>query len=111
MIFETFNERLEIVKKDFSEIENNTRDFVLGLEIFVADVCGVPQSWLLDIVQNELYNLIIAVNPESKDEAIKEFIDYYMFELDSFQGNIEAGDRKFDLSDNKDVYEYIMQEL
>lgn len=111
MTFETFNERLEIVKKDFNEIEDNTRDFISGLEMFVADVCGVPQSWLLDIVQNELYNLIVAVNPDLKDEAVKEFIDYYMFELDSFQGEIEVDSKKFDLSDNKDVYEYITQEL
>lgn len=113
MTFEMFGKRLEAVKKDFNEIESSTRDFISGLEIFVADVCGVPQSWLLDIVQNELHNLIIAVNPElaGKDDIIEDFINYYMFELDSFQGNIEVDGKKFDLSDDKDVYDYITQGL
>lgn len=119
MTFEMFKKRLDAVKKDYQQIEEKTDSLIKGLDAFISDAAGVPQTWLLEIVENELKNLMYAtIDNELIDgeNSIQDFIDYYLYDGSSFSGEIswESDDGTkfhYDLSKDEDVYTFIRQGL
>lgn len=118
MTFDLFQTRLALIKQDFNNIETKTDDLIKGLYAYMQDINAIPQSWLFDIIENELANLIFAVNIDLADDyaKVKDFIEYYVFSpTAAFTGEIswegEEGKHSFDLSKDEDVYEYIKEGL
>lgn len=115
MTLEMFKKRLDAVKNDYKMIEKKTDAFIEGMEVFFSDVNGVPQSWLFEIVENELKNLMYAVNENLEEDSVQDFIDYYLYDGNSFGGDIswekDGTEFHYDLSKDEDVYNYIANGL
>lgn len=109
MTFDNFEKRLKIIKSDYSEInEKINKKLINDLSIIVEDIQGVSASWLTRIVDNHLVTLFMQVNPELSEEKAKEEVDYYVWEED-FGGEVELFGENFDLSDDKQLYEYLLK--
>lgn len=109
MTFDNFEKRLKIIKSDYSEInEKINKKLINDLSIIVEDIQGVSAAWLTRIVDNHLVTLFMQVNPKLTEEQAKEEVDYYVWEED-FGGEVELLGENFDLSDDKQLYEYLLK--
>lgn len=109
MTFDNFEKRLKIIKSDYSEIDEKiNKKLINDLSIIVEDIQGVSASWLTRIVDNHLVTLFMQVNPKLTEEQAKEEVDYYVWE-DDFRGEVELFGENFDLSDDKQLYEYLLK--
>lgn len=107
MTFEMFKKRLDVVRKDRQMIEEKTDSFISGLDAFVSDAGGVPQSWLLEMVENELKNLVYAINGDLDEDSVQDFVDYYLYDCGEINWEKDCVEHQYDLSKDEDTYNYI----
>lgn len=78
--FEIFEKRLDIIKKEYYKIDKKIKYLLNGLNVILEDVSGVAADWIYNILENELYNFILAVNNNIIELSIKDIIDYYLWD-------------------------------
>lgn len=108
--FEVFNKRLDIFKDGFKKIKIEFDYLTEGLSHIIEDNSGVPHTWIYRLAEFQFQNLCLAVNENLPEQALNDLVDYYIWES-NFKGRIECEENgdycTFDLSDNKQLYEYI----
>lgn len=111
MTFETFEKRLKIIKDNYDEIDRKiNRKLLDDLGVLFDDLNGVPASWLTRIVDNHLATLFMSVNSNLTEEKALEEAEYYVWEND-FGGVTEISCKSYDLSDDKQLYDYLIKEF
>lgn len=104
---ETFLKQLQIVRDDYNFlIKKLNRKLLDDLSVLFDDLSGVLSTRIVKLVTNHLATLFMAVNPLITDKDVYDAIDIYVWEYD-FGGEFSIGDKKYDLADDDQLYDFI----
>lgn len=107
--WELAEKQLDKAKKDFNYIEDSVDKFVTCVP-FIVDCYGVPSTELYKLVEHQVEDVFLAINPGLTQAELDDIVGYYIWEGD-FGGYCENKDGKgYDLKDIKQLMEYLRSE-
>lgn len=102
-----FQQRLQILNKEFIWIDKSVEKFVNDCP-FIEDMAnGVPSAQLSDIIMESYVNLFLSVSELTNIDGLTDLVYYYIYEND-FGGIIEYNRKEWNLSDSSQLYDYLL---
>src|SRR5574344_30140 len=100
------------VEADSEKLSQAVRDFD-DKNPFTVDGRSVPAPWLNEIIEHEYAAAILALKPTVSEEALKEFIDYSLYngENGKIGGAVAAKDHVYHFDNRFELYCYIVDLL